>query len=123
MANSNLMIAALILIVAVLILSGCASLKKTIGDISNDPATFIEESQKLAGETEANFPGLPAWSYLAIGYAGRFLQKWNENRNIKKAQTYAKVTMQAIFLCIGLDLLFRMLLGVALVGGAIALTL
>ena len=74
------------IILGLVLLAGCASLRDTIEGISTNPAGYVMESTASATATKEAVPELPYIFCVGIGYAASFLRRWWKNNKIAQAK-------------------------------------
>ncbi len=79
------------LVLAFVLLAGCASLSETLQGIGADPAAFNQEVADATSKAKAAVPELPDIILLGIGYAAAFLRGWYKKYKIQQALTAGKI--------------------------------
>lgn len=75
----------LFLILAILLLVGCAAFKDTVRQIAENPKPIIQEAAATANVARTAVPELPYVVCIGIGYAAAFVRRWYQN--IKRQQS------------------------------------
>ena len=73
------------------LLVGCASLGRTVGEIAANPTGYISEAAQATKDVQTTIPELPYMFCVGIGYAAAFLRRWYKNFKIKQAFETGKV--------------------------------